>query len=390
MITDFGLTDDYCVHDGLDQGEIGADSLSVYTNGFLSNLGSVGCRAGAATFFEDIYLGLSIGVLGLMLFTLVELQAIALALECVSLLCSVDLFLDSQSALNACRSELGLACFNYYNQCWIKCCHITNVICNKNLRVSWHKVKSHSGVSENEQADAIAGDTSLSNWYLLPCLNECFIMANGSKVGSDSRFLASGLLSKVDWLRSSLVWQPDLHMSAGFTSRLSANTCTYFMKALHYQLPVIMWKCLYNRSYPSVLCLYYNDLEVPNHVFSCKIDDSVQYQLLEFHLLTLCSSDSFLSIVLYKDFVFKDWFCKVVTIFHNPKIASLEIVKFVPSFSLAFRSNVWLICAKHCAYMEKNGLILLNGSVFVLVSGLVSELSAGVVKLLGIADAFGV
>ncbi|KAG9297287.1 hypothetical protein G9A89_006386, partial [Geosiphon pyriformis] len=88
--------------------QIGADSLLVYTDRPLSNLGSIGCRTGAAAFFKNIDLGLGVGMSGLMLSTLVELQTIALALECVPPLCSVNLFSDSQSALDACKSELGL------------------------------------------------------------------------------------------------------------------------------------------------------------------------------------------------------------------------------------------------------------------------------------------
>ncbi|KAG9290996.1 hypothetical protein G9A89_012868 [Geosiphon pyriformis] len=40
--------------------QVGADSLLVYTDRSLSNLGTVGCKAGTATFFEDIDLGLGI------------------------------------------------------------------------------------------------------------------------------------------------------------------------------------------------------------------------------------------------------------------------------------------------------------------------------------------
>ncbi|KAG9294042.1 hypothetical protein G9A89_021210 [Geosiphon pyriformis] len=81
--------------------QIGADSLLVYTDRPLSNLGSIGYKTGAAAFFKNIDLGLGVGVSGLMLSILVELQTIALALECVPFLCSVNLFSDSQSALNA-------------------------------------------------------------------------------------------------------------------------------------------------------------------------------------------------------------------------------------------------------------------------------------------------
>ncbi|KAG9298779.1 hypothetical protein G9A89_012847 [Geosiphon pyriformis] len=56
--------------------------LSVYMDGFLSGLGSVDMKAGAAVFFENISMDLGVGVSGLMSSTLTELQAIVLALKC--------------------------------------------------------------------------------------------------------------------------------------------------------------------------------------------------------------------------------------------------------------------------------------------------------------------
>ncbi|KAG9291937.1 hypothetical protein G9A89_004875 [Geosiphon pyriformis] len=361
--------------------QVSANSLLVYTDGSLSNLGTVGYRAGAAVFFENIDLGLGIGVSGLISFTLAELQTITLALESVPLLSSVNLFLDSQFVLDAYKSELGLAVPDFYNQCWVKHCHIVNVIHSKNLKVSWHKVKGHSGVSGNECTDIIAGDASL--------------FTGGSVVGFGSKFLVDSLLSEVDWFCSSLVWHSDLYMAAGFTSRPLANVCTYFMKALYHQLPVVIQKCLYNRLYPSVLCLYCGNVEVSNHVFSYKIDDfavsGLFYSFLGIlQLLSLCVSDFSLFMAFYKGFIFNDWFCEAVTIFQDPKIAGLEIIKFVCSFSLDFRNNVWSVYAKHCAFMKKNRLISLSGLVLISVSGLASGLLVGIVKLLGIANAFGV
>ncbi|KAG9286004.1 hypothetical protein G9A89_022680 [Geosiphon pyriformis] len=359
--------------------QVGANSLLVYTDEFLSNLGTVDCRAGIAAFFENINLGLDIGVLDLMSSTLAKLQAIALALENVSLLSSVKLFSDSQFALD----------------CWIEHHHIVNVI------------YSHFGVLGNKHTDVIVDDVSLSGWYLLSHLGECFIVVDGSvvsgnfrhfvhDVGSGSKFLAGGLFSEVDWLCLSLVWHPNLYITAGFTSRPSANACTYFMKALHHWLLVVIQKYLYNRFYSSVLCLYCGDIEVSDHVFSCKINNSkavsgfFHSSLGILQLLSLCVSDSSLSMAFYNGFVFNGWFCEVVTIFHNPKIAGLEIVKFVHFFSFAFKNNVWLVYAKHHAYMEKNVLIFFDGSDLVSVSVLASGLLVEVVKLLGIANVFGV
>ncbi|KAG9304517.1 hypothetical protein G9A89_020081 [Geosiphon pyriformis] len=395
-----------------------ASSLLVYTDGFLSNLGTVGCRAGAVVFFEDIGLGLGVSVLGLMSSILAELQAIVLAMECVLSSSLVCLFSDSQSALDACRSELDLVYPNYRNQYWVEHCHIVNVIYSKKLRVSFHKVKSYSGVSGNKCANAIAGATSLSNWYFPLRLSEHFLSADGGivsgnsrhfKVGSDSGVLVGSLSSEVDWPRSLLVWHPDLHMAAGFTSRSTFSVRSYFMKSLHYRLPVAVRKRLYNRHYPSVLCLYCGEVEVSNHVFSYKVDRFVRRQLLESHvgswkaisgsshsssgilqLLSSSVSDSSVSMALFKGFVFNGWFCEAVSIFHDPKITVLETVKFVHSFGLAFKEDVWSVCAKHCAYMEKNRLILLDGSAVISVHGLASRFSAGVVRLLGVTNALDV
>ncbi|KAG9300267.1 hypothetical protein G9A89_011340 [Geosiphon pyriformis] len=167
--------------------QIDIDSLSVYTDGSLKYLGTADCRAGTAVFFEDIDLGLGVSVQGLVSSTLAELQAIVLALECMPAACSVNLFSDSQVALDTCRSELNLMCPNFHNQYWVECRHIQNVIHSKNLRVSWHKVKGHSSISENNHTDSITDVASLSGWYLSPCMDEHFLLADGSVVSGNSR-----------------------------------------------------------------------------------------------------------------------------------------------------------------------------------------------------------
>ncbi|KAG9298234.1 hypothetical protein G9A89_002722 [Geosiphon pyriformis] len=241
-----------------------------------------------------------------------------------------------------------------------------------------HKIKGHSGVSRNKYVDLIAGAVSLSGQHLISHLNEYFIVADNNvvsgnsrhfvydiyhsichacwEVGSGSKFLTNSLLSKVDWPHSLLVWHPNLHMTTSFTSKLSAGIHTYFMKALHYWLPVAVQKRLYNRHYPGVLCLYCGEVETSDH------------------LLSFCVSDFSVFMALYKSFVFNDWFREAVSVFHNPKVAGLKVVKFVRSL----------------AYMEKANLILLDGSVLVTVSDLTLGFSAGVVKLLGITEVLGV
>ncbi|KAG9304825.1 hypothetical protein G9A89_016855 [Geosiphon pyriformis] len=140
--------------------QIGTNSLSVYTNSSLKNLGMVGCKTEAAAFFENINLGLGVGVYGLLSSTLTELQAIVLALECVPAAHSVHLFLDSQTALDA---------------------------CSKNLKVKWHKIKGHSGIPENNCTNNIANAVSFSGWYLPSCVSEHFLLVDGGVVFGNSR-----------------------------------------------------------------------------------------------------------------------------------------------------------------------------------------------------------
>ncbi|KAG9293619.1 hypothetical protein G9A89_005622 [Geosiphon pyriformis] len=241
---------------------VGATHLFMYTDGSLSNLGTVDMLAGAVVFFEDIGLGLGVGMSGLVFSTLTELQAIALALECVPSSYSVDLFSDSQAALDACKFEFLLICLDFRNQCWIKQHHIANVIHRKNLDVNWVKVRGHLGVLDNECAN-------------LPYLiSECFLKAGGTVVSGNSRHFVRDVFQSVHracWKigsgskvsRSSLVWHPDSHI------------------ALHHCLSVAVQKCLYDKSYPSVVCLFCGEVKVSDHVFSCSSDADSHASLLD-------------------------------------------------------------------------------------------------------------
>ncbi|KAG9305426.1 hypothetical protein G9A89_021144 [Geosiphon pyriformis] len=251
---------------------VSTDSISVYTDSFLAGLDTVGMWTGAAIFFYGVDLGLGVEVSGLVSSTMVELQTIALALECIPPSSSVHLFSDSQTALDACKFEL---------------------------------VKRHSGVVSNKHADALTTAAAMSEYSLPLCVNVCYILAGGVavsensrhfvcdifhcihcvqwEIGSSSKVLVTSLHGDVDWYRSFLVWHPDMHMATGFTDKCSANARTYFIKALHHRLPVAVYKCLYSRSYPSVLCLYCNEVEVSDHVFSCSSDTAIHAQLLNTH-----------------------------------------------------------------------------------------------------------
>ncbi|KAG9307291.1 hypothetical protein G9A89_017119 [Geosiphon pyriformis] len=270
----------------------------------------------------------------------------------------------------------------------------------------------------NDCADNITDATSLSGWYFPSCMDGHFLLADSGvvsvchahwEVDSGSGFLANSLCSDVDWLSSSRVWHPDLNMATGFTSRLTADTHTYFMKALHHQFPVAVRKCIYNKCYPSVICLYCGEVEISDHVFSCAIDDSACHQVLESYmsywrllsglflsssivlqLMLTCASDLLVSSALYKGFVFNGWLQEAVTVFHDPKIADVKITDFMCSLCSAFRNDIWLVHTKYCAFMKKNGLIPADGSIPIPIFGSVSRLSPSVIKLLGVTEAFDI
>ncbi|KAG9293319.1 hypothetical protein G9A89_007565 [Geosiphon pyriformis] len=174
-----------------------------------------------------------------------ELQAIAMTLKCVSLSHSVDLFLDSQAVLHACKSKFMLIHPDFRNRCWIKHCHIANVIRCKNLNVNWIKIKDHSGVLGNEHANAFAGAAVFSDMHLFHMINKHFFRTGGTAVFGNSRYfihdvfqsvyhacweigsgfwvLVDSLYADVDWSKSSLVWYLDFYLAAGFTSAWTAG-----------------------------------------------------------------------------------------------------------------------------------------------------------------------
>ncbi|KAG9303458.1 hypothetical protein G9A89_013785 [Geosiphon pyriformis] len=396
--------------------EVWSDSLDVYTDGSLKSAGSSSMVSGTTAYFLALDARVGVGVCGLLSSTLSELQAVALALECIPFFCSVVLHLDSQAAIDVCVSELAFVVPDFCNHCWIERRHVANLIRDKDLAVSWVKIKSHSGVPGNDQADALAGKAAGSPISLPSGVCECFLLVEGTAVSGNACHFVRDVFRSVchahweagpgynvvpvillqcfDCDISAWVWHPDLHMLAGFTSRKLASLRTYLIKTLHRRLLVAVCKKLYNKCYPGVQYLLYDKVELPNHVFTCSRDVYVWEDILSevfacwismagacnssfssvLRTFDLCQSDIGLYLVLCRGFALKDWCAEAVGIFEDIKCASNVIVDFVK----------YLVEVN----MEKAGLVGDDGLVLRLSHCMTSMLLDGMIRLLGIVESF--
>ncbi|KAG9303442.1 hypothetical protein G9A89_013768 [Geosiphon pyriformis] len=358
-----------------------ADKIDIYTDSSLRGLSMFQVVYGAAAYFPSLNKGLGVEVHGVLSSTLAKLQTVALALECVPASVSIALHTDSQAAIDACVAELGLLQPNCHNSCWIERHHVINLIKSKDLTVRWIKIKDHAGIADNIMADAFAKQAAHSRISLPIKINCRYVVADGRpvsgnachfvhdifysickfqwEVGPGQEILSCLFGLVVNWNSTTLVWHPDSHMLSGSTCQATAVLHTYFMKAVHFKLPIAVRKRLYNKNYPGVSCLFCGNMELPDHDFTCVKNASVWSWFM---------SDVSLYSVFCKRFVLKSWMNKVIASLSDKKKAAF-----------VFRFN-----------MEKSDLIGDN----VVVAGALSIdallLSAGMVHLTSVLDFFDV
>ncbi|KAG9291422.1 hypothetical protein G9A89_021840 [Geosiphon pyriformis] len=114
-------------------------------------------------------------------------------------------------------------------------------------------------------AEGMAKDAAFSVWCLPYLINECFLSANGTAVSGNSRHFVHDVFRGIHR-------HPDSYLAASFTTVQMAGYRSYFMKAFYWRLSVAICKCLYDKSYFSIACLFCGDVEVSDHVFSCSHD----------------------------------------------------------------------------------------------------------------------
>ncbi|KAG9298859.1 hypothetical protein G9A89_015880 [Geosiphon pyriformis] len=148
-----------------------SDSFEIFTDGLLKNFGSSSVAGGAAAYFSAIDHSISVRVYGLMSSTLAELQAVALALKCVPFSSAVTVHLDSQAVIDT----------------------------EKDLSISWVKVKDYFGVCGNIKADAAAGAAACFRFFLSIGVWEWLLIAKNMVMSGNACHFVRDLFRFVCW-----------------------------------------------------------------------------------------------------------------------------------------------------------------------------------------------
>ncbi|KAG9300163.1 hypothetical protein G9A89_010573 [Geosiphon pyriformis] len=333
--------------------------FEVYTDEFLKNAGSVEIASGIAAYFPALDLSIGVAVWGLLSFIMAELQAVALSLECVPSSSTMVLHLDSQAVIDTCVSEMSFATSDFHNQCWLERYYIFNLVRNKDLNMSWAKIKGHSGIPGNVRADLAAGAASGSLFSLLANVRKHFLVAEGTAVsgnachfvwnifwsvcyacweaGPGCDVVPDAMVGCVDWVATARVWHLDSYMLADFTSCKSSTLHFYIMKAVHRRLPMAVKKRLYNRCYSGVLCLLCGGVKFFDHAFTYVYKSDIHNEILAeasacwsalagvfdcfssvvLWVLSQCSIDVRLYALVCKRFVLDEWHRETCCVFDD-------------------------------------------------------------------------
>ncbi|KAG9298549.1 hypothetical protein G9A89_018908 [Geosiphon pyriformis] len=223
--------------------------VNVYTDGLLRDLGLCEMKCDAAAYFLDLDLGIGVKVGGLVFLTMVELQTIALALECVLSDSLVVVYSDNQTALDAYVAESALP----------------GLAMNSSLALPVLVKKKFI------KAGRVAVSKNIHHFA-----HEIFRSINYAcwEIGSGFNVIDDSLCDNY----------PDSHMATGFTSKSMAGLCSYFLKTFHCHLLIAVRKHLYSKIYLSVSCLHCGKVESSDHSFVCIFDSNAHKSILKSYL----------------------------------------------------------------------------------------------------------
>ncbi|KAG9299545.1 hypothetical protein G9A89_020716 [Geosiphon pyriformis] len=381
--------------------DIWSGSFEVFTNGSLKNTGSAEVTCSAAAYFSVLDKSIGVAVYGLLSSTIAELQTVTLSLECVSSLSTVVLYLDSQAAIDAYVSEMSLATPNFCNQCWLEKQHIFNLVRDKDLSVSWVKVKGHSGIPGNVEANLATGAASGSPFSLFANVYKHFLVAEDVAVFGN----AHHFIRDIFWSVCHAYWEDGPGCDVVLNAMIGCIDWVVTAKVWHPNLICLLGSLV---CYPSVLCLLCGGVEFSDHAFTCVHEAGICGEILvetSAYWSALTSSSSISTVLqvlsqysidvrLYslvcKGFVLREWFEEACSVLEDRKVATAQIVDYVRFVVGLHRTKVWLIRSSLQMIMEKTGLVCNSGVVFELSREVPSVLSDGVVRLLGVANFFAV
>ncbi|KAG9285331.1 hypothetical protein G9A89_010806 [Geosiphon pyriformis] len=365
------------------------ESIEVYTDGSINSLGSIGVYGGTAAYFPRANISIGVKVLGSLSSTLVELQAITLALDCVPISSTVELFTDSQALLDICKFDIDMS------------------------------IKGHSDIIENEQVDFLANITVFSKSMLSLDVpyhflrvkdrpvseNACYFIKNLFNAVNFVNIIETGDAGKIDAHKSFSVWHPNGRIQSGYTSLFSASLQSYLMKSLHRCLLVTVRKRLYDPRYLSVMCIRCSMVEDSDHLFLCSHDNNAKRIILfsirerwykvagdsaigDRVVYSLYKAELFYSLymLLAKGFVLKSWTADAIRCLGLASGGHV-IINLVYSLVECHRLDIWLPAAKLRAFYEKHNLLLCNRFIVPLVIAV--DVICGLGIRLGIYMSFG-
>ncbi|KAG9297497.1 hypothetical protein G9A89_020899 [Geosiphon pyriformis] len=304
----------------------GSNPFKVYTDSFIKSFGSVDTYGGTAAYFLDANVSISVCVHGLLSSTLVELHAIALALECVPASSSLCVILV--------RVHLTLI-------------FITDAESRENIFV-----KRHSRVVKNERTDFYANAVVCSKFLLPLNVLYYFLCVENKPVSENVHHFVKTLFDSINYVG----WESKcMGGVVGIGAFADINMSKSF-RALHHRLLVAVKKRLYDPMYLSVLCIRCGIIKDSDHVFLCAHDNNAKKNLLsatraDWSVLVGASAVNSVVAYLLGDAVL------------SGNLYMLLAKRLVCSIAEGHRSSIWLPAAKLKSFYEKNNILPQDGLV---------------------------
>ncbi|KAG9288254.1 hypothetical protein G9A89_021285 [Geosiphon pyriformis] len=172
----------------------------------------------------------------------------------------------------------------------------------KNLLVTWNKIKDHSSVIGNNHANFYADALVISKSFLPFMVPYYFLNIEGKLVFGNAYYVAKKLFNavySVGWKTRCVndiisvdfcsyfnkakifcVWHSDDKIRSGYTCTVLVALQLYFIKVFHYCLHVTKRKKIYNPKYLSIACIWCNLVKNSDYMFSYAHNINVQKFLL--------------------------------------------------------------------------------------------------------------